>query len=147
MREVFIEYCENEKAWLLKTMKERFGDEANQVFLKTSRERVCKEWSKIAENAGDNSIESLIKQLWETRQGEYTLEETDVGFQVTCTKCIGADIARRLGIADESYTFSCAADPFIVEGFNPNIGFKRTKTLMQSHDCCDHFYYYIDKSR
>lgn len=43
-----------------------------------------------------------------------------------------------------NYIF-CAGDPYIVEGFNPKMGFKRTKTLTLGDDCCDHFYYYKDK--
>jgi len=35
----------------------------------------------------------------------------------------------------------CQNDFYIAEGFNSKIGLKRTKTLMEGHDCCDHFYY------
>jgi predicted ArsR family transcriptional regulator len=136
-------------AWFLKTYKEYFGEEAYRVYVNAYGEGVRSHWSRIAEEAGDNSIEALIKRLWEplpTQGFEYTVEETGSGFQINCTKCPHIEMAKRLGIMEEMFYTICEADSFIAEGFNPNIGFKRTKTLMQGDDCCDHFYYYKDKS-
>jgi predicted ArsR family transcriptional regulator len=106
------------------------------------------EWKKKAEEHGDNSIEALVKVLWEplsNRGYEYTMEKTDAGVQMTCTKCPGADIGLRLGVGEQLYYMFCKNDWSIVEGFNPDIGFTMTKTLMQGDDCCNHFYYYKDK--
>jgi len=73
----------NNIAWLLKIMKERFGEDAYQVLVKARGEMICSQWSKIAEEAGDNSIETLIKHLFEPLREEgfeYSIEETDSGF-------------------------------------------------------------------
>ena len=140
-------FC-TEISWLLRIMKEHFGEEAYQVLVKEKDKRTRQQWSKTAEETGDNSIEALIKHLFESwRGGEYTMEKTDSGFQMRCTKCPGYEKAKRLGITEQMFYWMCSGDPFIAEGFNPNIGFKRTKTLMQGDDCCDHFYYYKDKSK
>jgi len=134
---------------ILNLMKERFGEEAYDVIVKASGVRVKQGWKKKAEEHGDNSIESLIKLLWETLppEFEWTMEKTDAGVQMKCTKCPTAERALRLGVGEQFYYVICKNDWAVAEGFNPNIGFTMTKTLMQGDDCCNHFYYYKDKSK
>ena len=131
----------------IKIMKEHFGEEVYDVIVNANSEGIKEHWKKKAEEHGDNSIESLIKLMWETlpqHEFEYTMEKTDAGFQMKCTKCPNAETALRLGIGEHMYYVICKGDWFSAEGFNPNIGFKMTKTLMQGDDCCNHFYYYKD---
>jgi predicted ArsR family transcriptional regulator len=129
---------------ILKVMKGRFGEEAYDALVKANGEHIRQHWREKAENHGDNSIESLIKLLWETLppKFEWTMEKTDAGVQMKCTKCPIAERALGLGVGEQYYYQSCKGDWSIVEGFNPNIGFTMTKTLMQGDDCCNHFYYY-----
>ena len=131
-------------AWFLGIMKEHFGEETYRVFTKADNERVRQQWSKIAEECEDNSIENFIKIQWNTGINDlgHKVEVTESGFQVTCTKCKANDLPKRHGITEEMFYITCASDSSAAEEFNPNIGFKRTKTLMQGDDCCDHFYYY-----
>ena len=42
---------------------------------------------------------------------------------------------------DLMYQHTCSVDECIATTFNPQIGFRRTKTLMQGDEYCDHFYY------
>ncbi|MDR2600303.1 MAG: L-2-amino-thiazoline-4-carboxylic acid hydrolase [Oscillospiraceae bacterium] len=136
-----------EKANLLKIMKDYYGEEAYRVFAKADGEEVRLLARKRAEELGDNSIEPLLNELFEAfrEQGtEYTMEKTDSGYQINCTKCRAYDIAERFGIQEQMYYMNCTADPYIAEGFNSNIGFKRTKTRMLGDEYCDHFYYYKD---
>ncbi|MCL2499829.1 MAG: L-2-amino-thiazoline-4-carboxylic acid hydrolase [Defluviitaleaceae bacterium] len=144
----FDDFMFNKLGKIIRAMKERFGEEAYGVIVETNREEVKQQWRKKAEDHGDSSIESLIKLLWEPLNEHngfgYTMEKTDEGVQMTCTRCPGAEIAQRLGCGKELYHEFCKNDWSIVEGFNPNIGFTMTKTLMQGDDCCNHFYYYKD---
>ncbi|MCL1786541.1 MAG: L-2-amino-thiazoline-4-carboxylic acid hydrolase [Defluviitaleaceae bacterium] len=135
---------------VLKIMTAHYGEEACQVYVKANSQRVMQRWRKKAEEVGDNSIESLIKHLWEpllAKGYEYTMEKTEMGTQMRCTKCPAVAPAKRHGIAEQMFYMCCENDRFIAEGFNPNIGLKLTKTLMQGDDCCNHFYYYKDKSK
>ena len=135
-------------AYVLKIMKEHFGEEVYQVLMEANRKRLCAIWRKKAEEAGDNSIETLLK-TWEPLrvQGwEYAMDETETGFQMNCIKCPTYDFAKHHGITEQMFYMVCENDLFVAEGFNTNIGFRRTKTLMQGHDCCNHFYYYKDKN-
>jgi len=137
-------------SWLLKIMKERFGEEVYEVFTKENGKKCHAVWKKKAAEVGDNSIESLIKHLWGNSPREdgleFTTEKTESGYQMRCTKCPTYDYAKQHGITEEMFYIICEGDPYFAEGFNPNIGFKRTKTLMQGDDCCDHFYYYKDQT-
>jgi predicted ArsR family transcriptional regulator len=137
-----------EMAELIIALKERFGDEVYQIVVKNNGKRAFSEWKKIAGNVGSNSIEDLMKYLWEPlkKEGfEYQVEKTESGFQMKCTRCGIYDLAKHFGITEEMYYMACESDPYITEGFNQNIGLKRTKTLMQGHGCCDHFYYMKNK--
>ena len=69
---------------VLNIMKEHYGEEAYHVYVKANSERVLQHWRKKAEEVGDNSIESLIKHLWESlpKSYEYTMEKTEMGYQV-----------------------------------------------------------------
>ncbi len=139
-----------EMAQLIRAFKERFGDEAYQVAAQLNGNKAFSEWRELAKKSENNSIESLINLLWEPlrAQGfEYEVFKTDAGYQMKCTRCGFYEMAKYCGITEEAFYMICEADAYIAEGFNPNIGFKRTKTLMQGHDCCNHFYYYKDKEK
>ena len=147
--EKFHEFMFTKVGNIIKAMKERFGEEAYEVIRSINGPGVIAEWKKKAEEAGDNSIESLIKLLWEPlpEHGfEYTMEKTDEGYQFRCTKCPMADLALQQGVGEYMFYEICN-DWAIVEGFNSNIGFKITKTLIQGDDHCDHFFFYKDKSK
>jgi hypothetical protein len=134
--------------WVVNLLKKRFGEEVYQVLVDSYCEGNRERFRKYAEEAGDVSIESFLKYQWEplSEMGfEYTMEKTEEGFQVYCTKCPPAEQAIRNGTTELNFHMCCGGDQFNVEGFNSNIGFTRTKTLMQGDDCCDHFYFYKDK--
>jgi predicted ArsR family transcriptional regulator len=142
------EILETEKAMLLRTMKEHFGEEVYRVIVESKAEETREQYRKLAEQFGDDSIESYVKNIWEplSSQGfELTIEKTETGYRQCLTKCPIYDIAKRNGTTEESYYLCCANDPYMAEGFNPNIGFKRTKTLMQGHDCCNNELYHKNK--
>ena len=136
-------------AGMLKFMKEHFGEEAYEIFVSAQGEGRRSHFRKLAEEIGDNSIRTLVKIIFESNNEqatEYTMVETETGFQMNVTKCWPYKIAKRHGIMEQLFLTCCSCERFFVEGFNPNIGFKRTKTLMQGDECCDHFFYYKCKA-
>ena len=127
----------------LKIMKDHFGEEAYHVLVKAIGEDTRLQWSKAAEENEDKSIEAFINLQFKQSLGNgTTMEKTETGFQMNCVKCPAYEIAKRYGLEEQMFYMCCEPDPFAAEGYNPNIGFKRTKTLMQGDDYCDHFYYY-----
>ena len=149
--EMVVKHIENgryNKPEFLRELKSIYGNEVLEAVAELNGKKVFRAW-RNRRRESDGTIDGLIKLLWKPlkKQGlEYTFTETEEGVLMNCTKCPYYDAAKTLGYEEEIYYMHCASDPYIVEGFNPNIGFKRTKTLMDG-DCCDHFYYYKDKSK
>ena len=132
-------------AWLLKIMAERFGEVAYQVFVKERGKEIIDHMRRRAEDLGDNSIEAFIKDQWDVLPDQgyvFTMDKTETGFLMNVSKCPLYDLAKRQRITEQMFYMCCEGDRFAPEGFNSEIGFKRTKTLMQGDDCCNHFYFY-----
>jgi hypothetical protein len=47
---------------------------------------------------------------------------------------------RRLGLTDLGPILSCGRDGAMIEGFNPDIAFQRTQTIMEDGSHCDFRY-------
>jgi len=141
LREVHGMYVRQQLA-LLNALQERFGAEVAQVVEQENSAQVCRAFLAGADGAG--SVDDLIARLWEPLRAkgyEFSVTRGDEGVQIHCTACPWARLYRNLGGADWGYRLYCAADEALTAGFNAQIGFQRTKTLMEGHDCCDHFYY------
>ncbi|MCG8570878.1 MAG: L-2-amino-thiazoline-4-carboxylic acid hydrolase [Spirochaetes bacterium] len=127
----------------LNALKEEFGEKVVDIVLQSRAKRMQKTWQSIAAEEGRNDIEGLKQTLWtwvKEAGFEYHYEEKEEGTQFTVTYCPLAEMAKKIDAADWGYHCYCADDEHIVAGFNPEMSFKRTKTLMEGHDCCDHFY-------
>ncbi|MFX1252189.1 MAG: L-2-amino-thiazoline-4-carboxylic acid hydrolase [Promethearchaeota archaeon] len=128
---------------LLTNWENEYSADYNDLASELVSYHTRKAWAKIAEEEGNNTIDDLIDILWESLRrvgGEYTVEETTEGVQIYCTKCPIADSYLKIGKPHFGLIFHCITDPHICEGFNPNIKFRRSKTLMNGDDCCDHHY-------
>ena len=127
----------------LNALKKVFGEKVEEIVLENRGKAVEKDWRGIAESIGKNDIQGLKDTLWKwvSEVGfEFTYEETEEGTQFTVTKCPIADMAKELHETRWGYICYCSDDPHIVKGYNPTLEFKRTKTLMEGHDCCNHCY-------
>ncbi|MFW9916755.1 MAG: L-2-amino-thiazoline-4-carboxylic acid hydrolase [Candidatus Thorarchaeota archaeon] len=121
-----------------------FGPDYNERASKLVGHHTRIAWASLAAELKDNSIEDLLQTLWESFRevgGEFTVDKTDTGaVEIHVTKCPLADAYRSIGKESYGFLFHCVTDPHIVAGFNPEIDFRRTKTLMEGHEECDHYY-------
>lgn len=127
---------------LLEKFESEFGSEAEERVLEIIAENTKKLWAEIAEKREDNGIQGILDTLWRSFEnvgGEFTVERTDDSARIHCTSCPMADTYHKIGKPEYGLIFHCSTDPHIVAGFNPEMEFKITKTLMKD-DCCDHFY-------
>jgi hypothetical protein len=62
------------------------------------------------------------------------------------SECIYAKVFNDLDAPDLGYLLYCKHDFATTPKIHPNLGLKRTKTLMQKHDCCDFEYYWKEIS-
>ena len=131
----------------LKALEGNFGNEVARIVEDISCKDAFDKYKNLRIDKEDRTIEKLINIVWEPGQlygWQYTYKQENNGFKFNCTVCPYADTFKELGATEWGYRLYCAADPPLVEGFNENIGFRRTRTLMEGHDCCDHFYYYLE---
>ena len=143
LKEVHVHYVK-QQVFLLNALKEKFGDEVADTVEAANAEVYRKAFEAIAGAAGDASPTALVQTLWEplrAQRYEFAVEAKDMGLQITCTRCPLATLYRDLGGWEWGFRLYCSADYAVAEGFNPKIRLRRTKTLMEGHDCCDHFYY------
>jgi predicted ArsR family transcriptional regulator len=128
----------------LNALREEFGQRVEEVVRANRAQKLEVEWHHIAEAHGRNDIQGMKETLWQWVLDagiEYEFEDTAEGTQVRVTRCPLAEMAREIGAADWGSICFCADDPAMVAGFNPKMGFRRTKTLMEGDDYCDHFYF------
>ncbi len=128
---------------LLNALKVKYGPGVVDVVRDANNLDVCQVYKKLVEQSGKKSIDDLIAVLWEPLRSKgyaFSMEKTDGGVQMTCTACPFASLYRAMGGEEWGYALYCAADEELTTAFNPAIGFRRTKTLMQGDAFCDHFY-------
>jgi hypothetical protein len=95
----------------------------------------------LAAAVGGNTLSHLLKVLPAFSQGgALTLE--DRGSNAKCirtdvTRCAYVEMYRRNGLDELGSLLSCQRDNYLFEGFNPDLLFTRTKTIMDGCDCCD----------
>lgn len=67
-------------------------------------------------------------------------EQTAERFAFNVVRCRYAEMYRSLGVPELGAILSCNRDAALIEGFNPEVQFERTQTLMQGASCCDFRY-------
>jgi len=68
------------------------------------------------------------------------LRDDPQAFEFDVTRCRFAEMYHRLGLADLGPILSCARDGAMIEGFNPEIAFTRTQTIMEGATHCNFRY-------
>ena len=68
------------------------------------------------------------------------LEMNDRRYLFNTTRCHFAEMYKEMGIPELGFLFCCSRDFPLCEGFNPNIKFTRTQTIMQGAPYCDFRY-------
>lgn len=137
------------EARILGPMLERFADEfgtervhelARDVVVDVAREQ----GAAIADSLGNNDLETFAASMEHWMQDGALeveiLERTAETFRFNVTRCRYAEMYRSLGISELGATLSCNRDATLIEGFNGDIEFNRTQTIMSGADHCDFAY-------
>ena len=127
----------------LSALEKEYGEPVSKIVREARARQVEEEWKSIAQGSERTDIQGIIDTLWKwvAEAGfEFTIARSTTTAQMKVTYCPIAEMARKIGQEKWGYLCYCCDDVSIVKGFNPNIQFQRTKTLMEGYDCCDHFY-------
>jgi hypothetical protein len=131
----------HERAVLFKKLVQKLGHKVLDIVgdntVEQTREKL--EQADLPNRELDTIMEILWNQMGD--MAEFTVEEQTADcLRLKVTRCLFADEMRKLDAADIGLAFYCAYDDGFCQGFNPEIKFTRTRTLMQGDDCCDHTY-------
>ena len=101
----------------------------------------------LAGHMGGKDLTYLADSMeaW-TRGGALELdviERSPDRFAFNVTRCKYAEMYRELDMADLGASLSCNRDATLVQGFNPDISFQRSQTIMGGASHCD-FVYELD---
>lgn len=150
MKKVTHLMCREIQAPLVSTLIKGFGEEIGMDrAMEIAKEIIEKDGAAsgkaLAEQFGGNTIAVLAKLIREYWAADGTmeidfLEETEHTLHFDVKRCGYADMYERLGIKEMGCVMSCCRDFTFMDGFNPDIVLKRTKTLMENDDCCDFRY-------
>ena len=137
------------EARMVAPLLERLGDEFGQERVREIAAEVIVDLAKsqgatMAEMLGGNDLSFFADSMeaW-TRGGALEIdivEQTADRFAFNVTRCKYAEMYRELGDADLGARMSCNRDGTMVEGFNPDITFTRTQTIMGGASHCDFVY-------
>jgi len=122
---------------------QELGDERARVLLAEAIGGLAREAGCAAAAAG-NSLADLkrVVGMW-TAGGAlelHVIRDEPEAFEFDVTRCRFAEMYRRLGLDDLGPILSCSRDAKMIEGFNADIGFERTQTLMEGATRCDFRY-------
>lgn len=103
-----------------------------------------KQGTILAGQMGGNSLDAFADSLefWKQDGALETnvLEQNREVFSFNVTRCRYAEMYRALGIPELGAVLSCNRDASLIEGFNGEVEFERTQTLMQGASHCDFRY-------
>ena len=126
---------------LLHAMEERFGPEARQVV----RDMAANLTPSPRADAGkpEKDLQDFCARLDRACVGSHRWERINdepdrIAYHYT--RCMWAEIYCELGEPELGFVI-CAGDEPAVRSYNPELGVKRTKVLMNNDDVCDHVFY------
>lgn len=130
---------------LIEALGERFGrPEVVEVLRETIREIARRQGSELATAMGGNSIplyaDSMSAWTQDNALELTVLAQDESHFDFNVTRCRYAELYRALGVPELGAVFSCNRDGTLIEGFNPEVEFQRTQTIMQGAPYCDFRY-------
>lgn len=136
---------------LIEALGEEFGRERVIEVVKETIVAIARQQGEaIAESHAGCSLAHFAASLadWQ-KDGAMqldVLEQTDERFAFNVTRCRYAEMYRSLGIPELGALLSCNRDAALIAGFNPDIEFIRTQTIMEGAQFCDFRYTLEHKS-
>ncbi len=130
---------------LIDALGAEFGRErVIEILRATVIEIARKQGAALAGQMGGCGLKDLAASLpaW-TQDGALeisVLQQDDQAFHYNVTRCRYAEMYRALGIPELGAVLSCNRDGALITGFNPEVSFERTQTLMGGASHCDFRY-------
>lgn len=131
---------------LIQGFVEEIGsDKTIKVAKKVISKDAIESGKKLAQEYSGNTMSELtkiVKEVW-AKDGAMKIQiirENDNELFFDVTYCGYAQMYEKMGIKELGFILSCSRDFPFMEGFNPEIELRRTKTIMEGAECCDFRY-------
>ena len=127
----------------VRAIQKKYGDEGVEAIHNAFNEVAVGRGEKMAREASASTLKDFCSALEAGCAGSHEwrkLEDTEKRQAYRFTRCMWAEIFAELDALDIGF-WLCEGDAPMASAFNPAIGFRRTKTLMEGDDCCDHIFY------
>ena len=130
---------------LIEALGAQFGRERVIEVVRETIIRIAQEQgAALAESMGSDGLPAFADSLRFWTQDNAleieVLERSEQAFDFNVTRCRYAEMYRALGIPELGAVFSCNRDGALIEGFNPDVAFERTQTIMEGAPYCDFRY-------
>lgn len=130
---------------LIEALGAQFG---RQQVIEVVRETIIRiaqeQGAALAQSMGSDGLPAFADSLRFWTQDNAlevdVLEQSEQTFDFNVTRCRYAELYQALGIPELGAVFSCNRDGALIEGFNPDVEFTRTQTIMQGAPFCDFRY-------
>jgi fumarate reductase iron-sulfur subunit len=127
---------------LIKAFMEEFGRaETLRIASRVVLELAEQSGAELAEKSGGNSLEHLAKGTGQWSAGgaleREVLGRSESQYEYNIVRCKYAEMYKSLGLEDMGFLLSCGRDGKMFGGFNREIQFTRTQTIMQGASHCD----------
>ncbi len=127
---------------IIEAFNQEIGKEKTlQVMGNVFQSMAKKAGERMKEYLGDNSLEKVPETLqYFAKGGALELaepEKTSTGIIIRVTRCRYVEMYQKYGLEEYGHILSCKRDFAFWEGFNPQIKFTRTQTIMDGADHCD----------
>jgi hypothetical protein len=134
---------------LIKAFMKELGKEKTLRVVEPIIQSLAREGgANLAKLLGGNKLEHFAKGMsfWTVEEALTLdmLEQNPRRFFFNVTRCRYADMYKELGIPELGNLLSCGRDKALIEGFNPQIKFTRTQTIMEGANYCDFRYELMD---
>lgn len=125
-------------------LENQYGRGAIKALVEWKQKHTKQQWEKRAASTGREDPEYLFR-LFNDKVHDYkVLQKNPKTLEVKVFQCKHAETCKRLNATDIGYEMICKGDYAVVEGYNPDITFTRSKCLMKGDESC-HFIFKLNK--
>ncbi len=134
---------------LIKQFSKQFGETKTiEILTKLSEKEAFDRGERTQDLGQYKKLDGIFEEVSNWGDGDSweieVLEKSDTTFSFNILRCPYYDKYKQLGFEKYGVQLSCCKDEPFVRGLNPDIIFKRSKTIMEGDDHCD-FRYSLDK--
>ena len=143
------------EARIVAPLLERLGEEfGREEVMRVARDVVvgvaAEQGAALADAAGGNDLVSFAGTLDAWTKGDAleidVIEQSPDRYAFNVTRCGYAEMYKALGIPELGAMLSCERDGSLMDGFNADIEFSRSQTIMGGASHCDFLYQIGPKS-